>query len=238
MICKRKIEWIIFILNAVFFVIGGSAFAENNPPLSFQVNYFYRSAGAGEIKPINDGEVLRSGDHYKIIFKPDVDCYVYIFQVDSSNKIFQLFPMESFKGMKVGKINPVVHGKRYILPSPDKAFLLDETVGQERIYFIASKERQTEVERLYANLQRTFRSKTSPSNNELRLSKKLSESDQLETAQEKLKRYFAKRGMNVVSHPEPANISWERDGDIFSVIGQRLENFCKGCVHILEFHHQ
>ena len=55
-----------------------------SPPLSFDINYVYRKGGVGELRTIKNGDTLKSGDHYKIVFTPDKDCYVYIFQVDSS----------------------------------------------------------------------------------------------------------------------------------------------------------
>ena len=90
--------------------------------LSFQINYVFRPAGVGELKAINNGDILRSGDHYKIIFTPDKDCYVYIFQVDSTGHFLQLFPMKSFKGVRVDNTNPVRQGTTYTLPSADKAY--------------------------------------------------------------------------------------------------------------------
>ena len=68
---------------------------------SFQVNYFYRERQTGQFKPIVNGTTLHSGDHYKIVFTPDADAYVYIFQIDSKSQIFQLFPMREFKGVRV-----------------------------------------------------------------------------------------------------------------------------------------
>ncbi|MGR9107450.1 MAG: hypothetical protein ACU843_11030, partial [Gammaproteobacteria bacterium] len=63
-------------------------------PLDFQVNYLYRPGGQGEPRPIENGTVLQSGDHYKIQFTPKENSYVYIFQLDSTDKIYELFPME------------------------------------------------------------------------------------------------------------------------------------------------
>ena len=117
-----------------------------SPPLSFDINYVYRKGGVGELRTIKNGDTLKSGDHYKIVFTPDKDCYVYIFQVDSSGQLFQLFPMESFRGVRVNQFNLVKQGKKYVLPSQDKAFVLDKKVGIERLYFIASHEQNKECQ--------------------------------------------------------------------------------------------
>ena len=95
---------------------------------------------------------LHTGDHYKITFTPDKDAYVYIFQADSSGQMFQLFPMEDLKGVRVDNFNPVRTGQQVVLPAPDKAFRLDDKTGTERIYFIASVQPNAEIEALYDEL--------------------------------------------------------------------------------------
>ena len=191
--------------------------------LSFEVNYVYRTAGVGELKTITNGDTLTSGDHYKIVFTPDKDCYVYIFQVDSSNQVFQLFPMESFRGVPVNQFNPVKQGKKYVLPSPDKAFLLDKKVGIERLYFIASREQNEELESLYA---------------ELTVAVKHENSSEAKDTRSKLNKYFTRRGIQVVSSKQSTQVPWRETGDVFSVMSQRLENLSKERIHVLEFVHQ
>ena len=193
--------------------------------LSFHINYVYRQGGTGELRQIKDGEVLRSGDHYKIIFTPDKDSYVYIFQVDGARQVFQLFPMESFKGVPVDGLNPVKRGKTYILPGPDKAFMLDRKVGRERIYFIASNERNPEVERLYDDLK----NKDTKTKNIIRG----------EEEPDKLQKYFRKRGIRVVAPSERSmEVPWQESGDVFSVMSQRLEKLDENGVHFVEFIHR
>lgn len=196
---------------------------EDTSALSFKVNYVYRSAGVGKLKAIENGDVLRSGDHYKIVFTPDKDCYVYIFQVDSSGQVFQLFPMESFRGVRVNQFNPVKQGKTYVLPSPDKAFVLDQKSGIERIYFVASTERNTELENLYAELKESARR---------------NKSSQSENSRSKLNKYFKRRGIKVVPSEQYLEVPWRETGDVFSVISQRLENLSSDSLHKLEFIHK
>ena len=191
--------------------------------LSFEVNYVYRTAGVGELKTIKNGDTLKSGDHYKIVFTPDKDCYVYIFQIDSSGQIFQLFPMESFRGIRVNQFNPVKQGKKYVLPSPDKAFLLDKKVGIERLYFIASHEQNKELESLYAELTTAVTRKNSSG---------------VKDTRSKLDKYFTRRGIKVVSSKQSTQVPWRETGDVFSVMSQELENLSKERIHVLEFVHQ
>lgn len=191
--------------------------------LSFEINYVYRTAGVGELKTIKHGDTLKSGDHYKIVFTPDKDCFVYIFQVDSSGQVFQLFPMESFRGVRVNQFNPVKQGKKYVLPSPDKAFLLDKKVGIERMYFIASREENKELESLYAELRRAAKRKNSSG---------------VKDTRSKLNKYFRRRGIKVVPTEERMEVPWRETGDVFSVISQRLENLSSDSLHKLEFIHK
>jgi hypothetical protein len=64
------------------------------------------------------------------------DSYVYIFQKDSANKIYKLFPMTEFQGKKYDNLNPVKAGASYELPSKNGYFVLDEQTGKESIYLI------------------------------------------------------------------------------------------------------
>jgi hypothetical protein len=191
--------------------------------LSFEVNYVYRTAGAGELKKIKNGDTLTSGDHYKIVFTPDKDCFVYIFQVDSSGQVFQLFPMESFRGARVNQFNPVKQGKKYVLPSPDKAFVLDKKVGIERMYFIASREQNKELESLYEELTTAITRKNS---------------SEVKDTRGKLNKYFTRRGIKVVSSNQSTQVPWRETGDVFSVMSQRLENLGADSIHVVEFVHQ
>jgi hypothetical protein len=195
----------------------------SSPLLSFEVTYVYRTAGVGELKTIKNGDTLKSGDHYKIVFIPHKDCYVYIFQVDSSGQIFQLFPMESFQGVLVNNFNPAKPDRTYILPSPDKAFVLDSVVGVERIYFIASDGRDEQLEGLYGDLKKTLnRSKSSESGD----------------TRSKLNKYFRRRGIKVVPSEQNMEVPWKETGDLFSVMGQRLENLSSDSLHVIEFVHK
>lgn len=224
-------RWLLYILVSVTFAVQfrwveatGESSSADYSSLSFAVNYVYRTAGVGELKTIENGEALQSGDHYKIVFTPDKDCYVYIFQVDSSGHIFQLFPMESFQGVEVNNFNPVKPRRTYVIPSPDKAFVLDKVVGVERIYFIASNERNQELENLYLDWQRESTQK---------------QPKQAGKAKDKLNKYFKKRGIVVAARSDQSlQVSWDKSGEVFSVVNQRLEDLSKDNMHVLEFFHR
>jgi len=214
---------VIFAVPLQWLTATGESKSADYSSLSFAVNYVYRTAGVGELRTIENGDALQSGDHYKIVFTPDKDCYVYVFQIDSSGQIFQLFPMKSFQGVKVNNFNPVKTDKTYILPSSDKAFELDKVVGVERIYFIASDDRDEQLENLYADLRKAVNRK------------KISESGDTRS---KLNKYFRRRGIKVVPSEQNIEVPWKETGDIFSVMGRRLENLSSDSLHMLEFIHR
>ncbi len=193
--------------------------------LDFSINYVYRSAGKGAFKPLNDGDSLQSGDYYKIIFTPTEDCYVYIFQVDSANQLFRLFPMESFGSVVVNNFNSVKAGETYYIPAQDKSFELDEQIGTEAIYFIASKQLDAILETQY---------------NALLVAQKNNSTiwaEQLQTQMVSLVAWNSK-GVSAIKQDEIKTTSWKENNQTFSVLQQNLENMCNGCADILTFEHR
>jgi len=91
-------------------------------PLNFKINYVYRPNGKGDFKDFGKGDVLNSGDHYKLMFEPSDNGYVYIFQIDSSNQIFRLFPTVDFKDSDPKNINSVTKGQKYFVPAKHWSF--------------------------------------------------------------------------------------------------------------------
>ena len=120
--------------------------------LSFQVSYNYWAKDQGAFKPFTDGAVLYSDDRYIIQFTPGEDSYVYIFQIDSNQGVYQLFPMESFKGKTLNNRNPVRAGMSYILPTQNNTFVLDNQTGRETIYFMAARQPDQILEEQYEAL--------------------------------------------------------------------------------------
>ena len=197
-----------------------------NASLLFILNIIFRTGKNDTFKPLTEGSILYSGAHYKIIFTPSVNCFVYIFQMDSAGKIFQLFPMESFAGVRVDNFNPVQKDKTYYLPAEGKSFQLDEQIGTEKIYFLASRERDLELEKLY---QEAFEAQQQAE-------------DELEIRLLEIDRML-ERAINVQGALSPADddsekISWEEEGQSFTVLQERLENMCDGCVYVLSFEHR
>ena len=103
---------------------------------------------------LTDGAVLRSGQRFGVSFRPDADCYVYIFWWDSSGQIGRLFP-----NPELTDGGPEIKGgKTYWLPtSKDEEaqyrwYVLDDRAGEETFYFVASRKKNEKLEKLYAKL--------------------------------------------------------------------------------------
>jgi len=91
-------------------------------------------AGASRRELIQSGKtVLRSGDTYQVYVHPKEECYVYLYQVDSSGKGRWLFPNEG-----ISYDNPLRAGGEYWLPGGGRLFRLDRNPGTETIYLVAS----------------------------------------------------------------------------------------------------
>ncbi len=117
------------------------------PAISVEVSFIYEDNGVP--RQMWDGMSLRSRlDYYSVYFSPEQDCYVYIYQVDSSGAVYQIFPNLEYSNAW----NPVKKGKDYWIPANDR-FYLDDVTGEEKIYFFASREPATELENLFARLK-------------------------------------------------------------------------------------
>lgn len=123
-----------------------------NYALPVQVSYSYRLANQLNFRPLVDGGILHSGDHYQIRFMPEQVGYVYIFQIDSGGMLYRLFPFEGHDPARSGNVNPVQAGVTYFVPAEDEAFELDDQIGQEQIHFLAFRDRNIELENQYATL--------------------------------------------------------------------------------------
>ena len=197
----------------------------SSKPLSFKVNYVYRPGGQGPLKPLGEGSVLTSGDHYKIQFTPTEDGYVYIFQVDSSKAIFQLFPMTSFGGVQVNNLNPVKAGVTYHLPAKDKSFKLDNNVGSESILFLAFRQPNQALEQQYEALINA------------RLSQDNVKANNLQNA---INTSFKTRGLAGIvddSEKKTTTVPWTAK-ESFTMPVRHLNNLCDDCISMITFEHR
>jgi hypothetical protein len=194
------------------------------PPLKVDIQYVYRgNRGKDEPKSLTSGSVLYSGDFYKIMFTPTEQAYIYIFQTDSSEKIYRLFPMESFNGVTVNNFNPTLPNQTYWVPAKEKSFVLDNQIGEETIYFIATREPQPQFEQNYAKFT------TTPYGTEqLELA-------EVELLEDDVKTRNVAKLSTVTSSNQP--FIWKEDEEQFTALKQQLE-LCEGCMNVLKFWHR
>jgi len=100
--------------------------------------FVFAPEGQQDFRPFHPGDLLRSGDHYKILVKPEDDTFLYLFQMDSSQQLYWLFPMDDLK-INIQSRQPLKKNKTYSLPAQDEAYFLDQMQGNENIYMIARK---------------------------------------------------------------------------------------------------
>jgi len=120
---------------------GSSIAVSQGQPISIDVALVRETqmAEGKKITVIHDGDILKdggdnpqSGDKFKVVFRTNCDCFVYVVSVDGSGWAQPLFPLGSAKGI------PVKKDKEYVLPGEKQSFALDKNKGIESIFFVAS----------------------------------------------------------------------------------------------------
>ncbi len=109
------------------------------PLPSADLTYTYHRAGMTAFAALRQGNVLHSGDAYKIRLTSSADAFFYLIQLDSGGRVNRMFPNPSAS-------NPMRKGKQYVLPSETGAFRLDNHPGIEMIYVLAYPQRQEALE--------------------------------------------------------------------------------------------
>ena len=86
---------------------------------------------------------LKTGDRLKMLVELKKKCFIYLIYLSGQREIYMLFPYD-LKQFEKGYET----FKKYYIPRGDRWFELDENVGMESFYFLASKKRLFELERL------------------------------------------------------------------------------------------
>ena len=94
-------------------------------------------------EPVTRDTTLKSGDQLKFFLQIDDRCFVYLLYRSSQGELSVLFPFRFQELKKEYDIS----GDHYI-PHGDQWFELDEQVGQEKFYLLASAKRLITLERL------------------------------------------------------------------------------------------
>jgi hypothetical protein len=110
--------------------------------------------GVQSYLPIKDGDILldgrgnpRAGDKFRVMFRANTDCYVYVIAVDGSAWAQGLFPSASSPFA-----NPVKAGQQHVLPEGTNWFSLDQYKGIETVFVVASRERRQDIEQILTTI--------------------------------------------------------------------------------------
>lgn len=100
---------------------------------------------------LEEGGVLTADDFYGLFFEPREDSWVYVLQQDSTGDIHVLFPNTDYSN----ETNPVPGGTPVWIPKDvNNWFFLDDKIGLESFYVVASKEQHVDLESLIAGDKR------------------------------------------------------------------------------------
>jgi hypothetical protein len=141
----KKYLLVIFLFLFSFPLLSFSP--KQTTPLSFAWA-FISLGGDGEAASIDCTQPvipMKTGDRIKLYIKPIDNAFIYLFLLDTENRLHLLFPenLEFFD-------TDYTFGNQYIIPEGRTWFSLDEPEGMEYFYLIGSRERLSGLERLTA----------------------------------------------------------------------------------------
>ena len=127
-----------------------------NTPISLDVLLVKKHSrnGVQSYLPIKDGDALfdgrgnaQAGDKFRVMFRANTNCYVYVIAVDGSAWAQGIFPSTSNPFA-----NPVKAAQQYLLPEDNNWFSLDQFKGIETIFVVASHERRPDIEEILTTI--------------------------------------------------------------------------------------
>jgi hypothetical protein len=116
--------------------------------VDFKFNYLPGRRRQIMTRQTSPGVVLTQKDPYYLIVNSSEPCYLYLFQLQSSGELAQLFPNKKY----APTVNPVPGGPIRV-PDGYDWFYLDDVPGTETIYLLASRWQQSEIETLSARFE-------------------------------------------------------------------------------------
>ncbi|HPG29540.1 MAG TPA: DUF4384 domain-containing protein [bacterium] len=111
-------------------------------PVEMQFAFLTKKSYSAE-KILQSGETVMSDESFRLYARPSADCYLYVFNIDSSRKVNLIFPDNA--NMAVS--NPLRKGVEYYIPDR-KVYAFDDVKGKEVFYIFAFKEEPKEINEL------------------------------------------------------------------------------------------
>ncbi len=108
--------------------------------IGLAVRAFRLSKDGAREEPVTEGSTIRSRELLRFEVLPSEEAYLYVFNVDSSGATYALFPSTD---AGYDQENPFPGGRTHLLPPSSGGtrgdFRMDETLGEERFYVVASR---------------------------------------------------------------------------------------------------
>ena len=120
--------------------------AQPQPDANLQFQWAFgalKKANGAKFEAVERDTTLKTGDQIKFFLKVDRNCYVYLIYSSSQGELSVLFPYR----FKLRSTEYTVAGHHYI-PGGNQWFELDEHVGEEKFYLLASANRLMQLEAL------------------------------------------------------------------------------------------
>ena len=115
-------------------------------PIELRLMIMKRSPN-NTVTVLKEGDEMTADDFYGIFFETPVDAWVYVLQQDSTGAISVLFPNPAYSE----QVNPLSGGTPVWIPKDyNNWFFLDQNVGRESFFVIASKEQNKDLEIMLA----------------------------------------------------------------------------------------
>jgi tetratricopeptide (TPR) repeat protein len=116
------------------------------PRASAKVSFWWRPVGEKQFRRLKDGEVLHSGDEFKIFMLAYHPVYAYVFHHGSADDWVRLFPNEKFCKESPAS-NPLQPERKYWLPRFGEGMQLDDVTGTEETFVYISSGPDLELEK-------------------------------------------------------------------------------------------
>jgi hypothetical protein len=111
--------------------------------LGLRYSILKKSPGDGEYVEVPADTIFRAGDQIRLSVMSNEKGYLYIVQKGSSGNWSPLFPHPEINGGE----NAVVAGKTYHIPEQG-SFTMDDTAGDERLFFLLTRKPEPDFENL------------------------------------------------------------------------------------------
>jgi hypothetical protein len=127
------------------FVLAEEARPQSDANLQFQWAFgALKKTNGSKFEAIDRDTVLKTGDQIKFFLNVDKNCFVYLIYSSSQGELSVLFPYR----FKLGSTEEYSLAGQHYIPKGDQWFELDEHIGEEKFYLLASAKRLMQLEAL------------------------------------------------------------------------------------------